>query len=164
MTIQSESTYVEESVLVKLFGTKGRARILDVFLSKHDSEMTIQEIADWAGIAVSTVHRNIDELIEFGVIRPSRAVENTQLYHLNKGSPLTKTIGEFHSDLIDHVEEVNNQQQTLQDADTYIGDTKRDPQSGILLTEYESFNRHGGAGKQVTIEPQDDFNREVEYV
>lgn len=58
-----------DSPFVSLFSREGRAKILDVFLQRPYSDLTVSQVSDQADISRSTFHRNIEELIEIDVIQ-----------------------------------------------------------------------------------------------
>jgi uncharacterized small protein (DUF1192 family) len=95
-------SYTEASPFVRLLGKSGRVKIVDVLLGKHYETMTASEIAQLADIAESTVNRNIDPLIEYGVVEKVGEVSGTQQYSLNKDSPVSQTLARTREELLKH--------------------------------------------------------------
>lgn len=60
--------YVAGSPLVRLLGSPGRTRIVEAVLGKRGTELTAAEVAKLAGVDRSTVSRNVDSLVETGLV------------------------------------------------------------------------------------------------
>ncbi len=91
--------YVDRAGLVRLFGSPGRTKMIAAFLEAEGEELTGAEVADRAGIDRSTVSRNVDELIELGLVELTRHVGNVKLYRLDDSSPLVEALVEAGSEL-----------------------------------------------------------------
>lgn len=100
--------YVEGAPLVELFETKGRARILDVFLRKHYQKLTSENIAYYAGVDESTFSRNKDLLLEMEVIKQVESDQRASTYKLNTDSPIVHALQNLQTELIDYVDEIQN--------------------------------------------------------
>lgn len=103
---QNRETYTKGSPFVRLLGTPGRVKILDVFLRKHYQELTPSEVARLADIAPSTFHRNIDYLVEAGIVDQTREIGGATLYQLNKENPVSEIFGKARSSLLDHLQNI----------------------------------------------------------
>lgn len=101
----ADGSYVEGSLFTELLGRPGRVEILEVFLGKHYDELSAAQVADLAGVDVSTFHRNVDVLIDRGVVEKSREVGGTQLYALDVENPTAKALGTVRATLLKCVEE-----------------------------------------------------------
>jgi len=97
-----ERSYSEKSPFVRLLGTRGRVRILDVFLRKHYKELGATEVADLAGVSPSTFHRNINELKDLDIVRETKSVSGVAQYKLNEESPIAQTLGKARSELLEY--------------------------------------------------------------
>lgn len=104
--IDADGSYSRDSPFVRLLGTQGRVQILDVFLRKHYKELTAAEVADLAGVSLSTFHRNIGELKELDVVQEAEPVAGTARYKLNEESPIAKTLGQAQSELLKYSKKV----------------------------------------------------------
>jgi len=114
MTESSSNTksYVDASPFVRLLETKSRVRMVDVFLGKHYEELTASEVADLADINQSSVSRNIDTLLEIGII--DKVGESTpQRYTLNKSHPVSNSLRDARMALFDHTEEIDSATEDL---------------------------------------------------
>jgi Fe2+ or Zn2+ uptake regulation protein len=100
--LDANGTYADGSTFVQLLETPSRVRILDVFLSKHYTELTAAKAADLAGIDPSTFHRNVGVFEEMGVIEEADEVAGAQRYRLNEESPVAKAFGKAKHELLDH--------------------------------------------------------------
>lgn len=103
----ADGSYVEGSALVELLGSPGKVKMLDVFLGKHYEELSAAQAADLAGIDVSTFHRNVDVLLDVGVVEETRTVGGTQLYRLDADHPVSKALGQAQSALLEYAEDID---------------------------------------------------------
>lgn len=101
---RSSEAYVERTGLVRLFGSPGQAKMVEVFLGKRGAELTGAEVADLAGIDRSTVSRNIDALVDFGLVEETRQVSNSTLYRLDIDQRVSKALWKARRELLSHVE------------------------------------------------------------
>lgn len=81
-----------ESVILTLFGSGSKARILDLFLDNPLFEFTRSEIIQAIGIAKTTLYRTLPELEESGVIVETRRIGKASLYRLNDRSPVVQSL------------------------------------------------------------------------
>lgn len=73
----AEGSYVEGSTLVRLLGSPSKVRMVDVFLGKHYVELSAAQVADLAGVDVSTFHRNVGVMLDLGIVEETRTVGGT---------------------------------------------------------------------------------------
>lgn len=98
--------YTEASAFARLLGSQARVKMLDVFLGKHYTELTVPEIAQLADIHETTVHRNIDDLLDFGIVEHSGKVGRAQQYRLNKDSRVARILGRARAELMEQSDEI----------------------------------------------------------
>ncbi|QLC34043.1 hypothetical protein EFA46_007445 [Halarchaeum sp. CBA1220] len=104
----AKGTYGEDSPLVRVLGHEGRAKILDVFLGKHYTELTAADVTRLSGIARSTFTRNVEELLELDLIEETGKYDGSQHYKLNKDNPVTKILADTQHKLLEHDEQIIN--------------------------------------------------------
>lgn len=102
----ANGSYSENSPFVRLLGTQGSVRILDVFLRKHYKKLTAAEVADLAGVSRSTFHRNISELEDLDIVKQTEPISGTTRYELNEESPIAQTLGRAQSELLKYSRKV----------------------------------------------------------
>ncbi len=102
-------SYTEGSALVELLGSPGKVKMLDVFLGKHYEDLSATQVADLAGIDVSTFHRNVDAFLDVGVLVETRTVGGTQLYRLDTDHPVSKALGQTRSALLEYAESIDRE-------------------------------------------------------
>lgn len=73
---------------MEIFGSPGRAKILAAFVSERGRDVTISYVAKLAGVARSTVYDHIDELEQWGVIKPTREMGQSTYYTLDTDNDL----------------------------------------------------------------------------
>lgn len=108
--------YVETSAFTRLLGVGSRVKIIDVFLGKHYTALSISEVAELADLDVSTVHRNIQDIVEFGLIEKAGDDGRAQLYRLNKDSKIAQVLGRVRDELgqeSDHIPRLSNRSEFL---------------------------------------------------
>ncbi len=91
----------EKSLILKFLGDTPQLRIVDFLLAHYRYDYSKKEIAEGAGIAVSTLYKVWGELEDFGIVTPTRAYGNTQLFRINTENPLIKELAKMDMDLIE---------------------------------------------------------------
>lgn len=77
--------------MAPLFRSEGQARLLaELFLSGAD-ELNLNELAERAGLAYGTVHREVGRLLEAGLLS-ERRVGQARLVRPDPASPLTRPV------------------------------------------------------------------------
>ena len=81
-------------LFAQLFTPKSRALILDVLVSERGDALTVSEIVDYStgGLAKSSVHNHIDDLITLGVVEDAGKKGNAQTYQLNTSHPVAQLL------------------------------------------------------------------------
>lgn len=82
-----------DSLFVELFTPRARARILDVLLSNPHEAMLASDIAEAAGISRSSFARQLDPLLDIGVMVRDEQVVNAWTYRLNTDHPAAQLAG-----------------------------------------------------------------------
>lgn len=103
----ANGSYVEGSIFLRVLGSPGRVKMLAVLLGKHYKELSAAQIADLAGIDVSTFHRNVDTFVDIGIVEETRTVGGTQLYQLDTEHPVSKALGKTRWALLEQVGAAN---------------------------------------------------------
>jgi hypothetical protein len=76
-------------LLAPIFRSEGQARLLAVTLL--DGEYSLAELADRAGVAYPTAHREVGRLLASGILA-ERVIGRTRLIRANEFSPLTPAL------------------------------------------------------------------------
>lgn len=90
----------EHSPLVRLFGTKTHAKLVDAFLSRHYLPLTAGDLADVADVDESSVSRHIDDLVDYGIVKEVGTEGRAQHYQLNKEDEAVEYLLKFKDALI----------------------------------------------------------------
>ena len=80
------------SVILELFGSSPKTRVLDLFLDNPLFEFTRNEVVDALGMAKSTLYEVLPELVGASVVVETRRIGKAQLYRLNDESPVVDGI------------------------------------------------------------------------
>lgn len=104
--------YVENSPFVRLLATPTNVKLLDVFLRNHFQELTASELAKYADVDQSSISRNIDQLVEEGIIEKTRTNENGQHYQLNKDNPAAKGFAQAQAELFSSFDEDTSEERS----------------------------------------------------
>lgn len=101
-------------MLTDIFGSSPRVKVIDLFISHPEIEYTKTDIANYSGIARSTLYDFLEELEEYGLVKKSKKVGNAQLYMVNMDSEVTKLISAFQLSLaeIEIKKQVENEEET----------------------------------------------------
>jgi len=97
--------YVENSPFVRLIKTPTSVKLLDVFLRNHFQELTASELTKYADVNQSSISRNIDQLVEEGIVEKTRTNEDGQHYQLNKDNPAAKGFAQAQAELFSSFDE-----------------------------------------------------------
>lgn len=116
--------YIENSPFVRLFGTKERIKIIDVLLRKGYTELTASEVSALAKISPSTFHRNIDMLMDSGLVSE---IDNgtVKRYQINNDNSISKSLRDAQVDLLINSEQLTESyDQAPSDLDSIVEKAK----------------------------------------
>ncbi|MFC2105342.1 nucleotidyltransferase domain-containing protein [Candidatus Bipolaricaulota bacterium] len=78
-------------MLAKLFGSEARVKVLSLFMLNAGSEYYLREIAQRTGLAVRSVQRAVESLVEIQILqRENRG--NSVYFRLNVANPILKDL------------------------------------------------------------------------
>jgi predicted transcriptional regulator len=83
-----------EEVLVKLFGSISRARILALLFDRQCQQLYQREIMFEIGFPLQPVQRELRNLADLGIVKKVRA-SNRIYYEINTSSPFFKPLKEI---------------------------------------------------------------------
>jgi acetyl-CoA synthetase len=149
----ADESYAEGSVFVNLLGSPGRAKMLEVFLGHYDTELTESEVAELAGVAPSTVNRNIETFENAGLIEKTRNV-GAQLYQLNTEHPVTQALGKAQEELLEYASDIDA---PPQENDAQNTDTTAEEGSVSRLEAYHFYEHEWDSYEQL----YDEFEWEI---
>lgn len=78
---------MKESLLIQYLGGTPKLKIIDFFLENR-SDYSKKEIIENIGISKTTFYKVWDELMQFGIVRPTRKYGMAQLYTLDESNPV----------------------------------------------------------------------------
>jgi len=81
-----------DSLFVEFFGDYPLIRVLDFLLEERPLDYTKREIAEHAGIGLSTLHTFWGKLEALNIVRKTRRIDKASLYALNKNSKIVKEL------------------------------------------------------------------------
>jgi len=84
-----------DSMLIKVFGKSPKLRILDFLLDYKLNDFTKKEIIEALGMSKVTFYKNFKDLIDLGLVIPSRKIGRATLYKINLENPMVKMLIEF---------------------------------------------------------------------
>lgn len=94
-------------MLADVFKNKEVVLVIDFMLDNPISEFSKTDIADGSLISRPTVYKVLPELEKLGVVISNRRFGRTELYKLNTGSRLVKSLLKFDQELTDAFIEAN---------------------------------------------------------
>lgn len=80
-------------LLAPLFRSEGQARLLSVLIVE-EAELSLADLAKRAGLAYATAHREVDRLLEAGILA-EQTVGRTRVISANRRSPLYAPLREI---------------------------------------------------------------------
>ncbi len=91
----SDGSTGSASLLSRVFGTRGKAEIIAVLVTKSNREFSVREIANLAGLDRSHTYEPLKDLVDIGLVVETRKVGNSQLYQINQDSDSAHLIAEL---------------------------------------------------------------------
>ncbi len=88
-------------MLTDIWGQCPKVKVIDLFISNPQSEYTKTDMANYSGVARSTVYSILDDLEQSGIIKPTKKVGRSQLYQLDNKTQITKLMAAFDLSLSD---------------------------------------------------------------
>jgi len=83
-----------EEILIRLFGSVSRARILALLICKPGRELYQREIMYETGLALQPVQRELANLVELGIVKKQEA-DSRVYYQIDTASCFFKPLKEF---------------------------------------------------------------------
>ena len=83
-----------EEVLIKLFGSISRARILALLIGSQGQQLYQREIMYQIGFPLQPVQRELQNLVELGIVKKART-RNRVYYQINTISPFYRPLKEI---------------------------------------------------------------------
>ncbi|MGZ7068294.1 MAG: transcriptional repressor [Methanobacterium sp.] len=122
-------------MLTEIWGQCPKVKVIDLLISNPQSEYTKTDIANYSGVARSTVYGIIDQLEEYKIIKRTKKVGRSQLYQANVESEITKLIAAFQISFEDmEMDKEVSKKEISDEADFKI---KYDPEKGEFI-KYKS--------------------------
>ena len=94
----------EEGVLTAVFGNHSKVKILTALSSEDWHDISVNKIAALAGIDESTVYNHIRDLVQLGVVEPTREVSGSQLYQINRENTIAKMTKNLEEEILQQEE------------------------------------------------------------
>lgn len=83
------------SLFAQFFGNYPIVRVIDFLMEMRAYDYSKKEIAEYSGVALSTLNLFWKTLEQRGIVKVSRKIDKANLYTLNRESPLAKSLMEF---------------------------------------------------------------------
>ena len=83
-----------EEMMVRLFGSTSRPRILDLLLSRSQQAFYQREIMYETGLSLQTVQRELENLIRLGILKKTETKARVY-YQINTTSPWFRPLKEI---------------------------------------------------------------------
>lgn len=97
--------FSDSSPFVHLLEKRGRVKILDTLIRRHASKLTAEQIAEQGDISESTFSRHKDFLLDLDIMVAHEDGTTTR-YQINKGNEVVQLLAEFHTELLNHTDEI----------------------------------------------------------
>ena len=94
----SEVTYrqlMEDSLMIRYLGDSPKLRIIDYLLYFPLNDFTKKEILEAVGMSKQTFYKHFGQLIEEGMVAPTRRIARATLYRVNKQHPVVRKLDEL---------------------------------------------------------------------
>lgn len=91
----SDSSSPEGEVVLGVLGDHPKTRILLALLTDPDRDYNLTDIGRLSDTDRSTVHRHMDSLLEYGVVKKTRKAGNAWMYQINRENEAAKAFAKF---------------------------------------------------------------------
>jgi len=88
-----------DSLLVRALGSSPKLRILDYLLDYKLNDFTKKEIVEALGMSKLTFYKYFKDLIELGLVMPTRRIGRATLHKINLHNPIVKMLIEYETKL-----------------------------------------------------------------
>ena len=88
-----------DSLLIRALGSSPKLRILDYLLDYKLNDFTKKEIIEALGMSKLTLYKYFEDLVDLGLVTPSRRIGRATLYKINLESPMVKALVENEMEL-----------------------------------------------------------------
>jgi predicted transcriptional regulator len=82
----------EYGLFCEVFGKNLRTLVMEHILISDDVDFAISDLLDEINISKPKLYEIVQELLDNGIIRPTRVFRRSQLYALDRKNPKTKII------------------------------------------------------------------------
>ena len=89
-----------ESLFRWVFGDTAKIRVLEFFIEGRELEYSLSDIVEGAGIGRTTLFRIFEDLLEAGVVVPTRVIGNAKLYRLNLENVFVRKMVEVFDEVV----------------------------------------------------------------
>ena len=89
-----------KSIFIDVFGDYPLTRVLDFLLENDIFDYSKTQIAELSGVSFNTLETLWDNLLKYNMIVPTRKIGNSQMYMLNKKSPIVQKLMEIDKKLM----------------------------------------------------------------
>lgn len=93
--VESDTTGPEGSVVLGVLGDHPKTRMLLALLTNPDTDYNMTDISRLSDVDRSTVHRHMDDLLEYGVVKKTRKTGNAWMYQINLDNGAAKAFATF---------------------------------------------------------------------
>lgn len=85
----------EGQVVLGVLGDHPKTRVLLALLTDPDRDYNMTDIARLSDTNRSTVHRHMDDLLEYGVVKKTRKAGNAWMYQINQDNGAAEAFARF---------------------------------------------------------------------
>lgn len=92
---ENETNGPEGSVVLGVLGDHPKTRMLLALLTNPNRDYNMTDIARLSDTDRSTVHRHMDDLLEYGVVQKTRKAGNAWMYQINRDNGAAEAFATF---------------------------------------------------------------------
>lgn len=93
-------SFGDDAIFTELFGKTPKVKILASLVNDDQRDLSIQEIAEMAGLHRTTTSDHLDDLEQLNVVVQTRKIGRNQMYQINQESPISKDLKQLEIDLV----------------------------------------------------------------
>ena len=89
-----------ETLFRRALGDTAKIRVLEFFIEGRELEYSLSDIVEGAGIGRTTLFRIFEDLLEVGIVVPTRVIGNAKLYKLNMENVFVQKMVEVFDEVV----------------------------------------------------------------
>lgn len=97
-----------KTITERILGTTASIRVIDLLMDGRESDYSVSDVGEGAGISRQHAYRVIHKLVGYDIVIKTRIVGGTQLYKIDGKNDISKALLKFNNALLKYQEKYVN--------------------------------------------------------